>query len=236
MNKIASKLSTFAITSVMLIAFAPLAFAGEMYPVGTPVMSMPHTLSVTGEGRVTVAADRAEISLSIDSTDTNARAARLKNNQVVTQLREKLATFGLAKEDVVLNYSSGYPNYEYKEDNTRKQISYNSNYSVTVKVKDLNKLSDIQDAIGDFETVNINSTNYLLDNNENALDQAREKAFKDVQKKAEKLAKAFGVKLGAVSNISEMSYLGIAYGSPYSGQSNTVDVSMSLSATYEFTK
>jgi hypothetical protein len=230
MKKFSTKLAIFAATSALLVSFAPLSFAGE--GVMAPAYNAPKVLSITGEGKATVAPDKAVISVSIESTESNARAARLKNNETLNKLRERMSAFGIDKKDVKLDYSGGYPNYEYREDSTRKLSNYVSTYSVSINVKNLGNIEQIQDAISEYENINLNSTNYMLENNESALDQAREKAFKDASKKAEKLAKTFGVKLGNVSSISESSYSG--YG--YSTGSGDVEVSLSLYVTYEFNK
>lgn len=230
MKKFSTRLAVFAATSALLVSFAPLSFAGE--GIMAPSYSAPRVISLTGEGKATVAPDKAVISVNIESTETTARAARQKNNEALTKLRDRMMAFGIDKKDVKLDYSGGYPNYEYKEDNTRKLSNYVSTYSVSITVKNLGNIEQIQDAIGEYENINLNNTNFLLENNESALDMAREKALKDATKKAEKLAKAFGVKLGSVSSISESSYSG--YG--YSGTTNDVEVTLSLFVSYEFTK
>lgn len=231
MKKFTTRLAVLAATSALLVTFAPLSFAGE--GVMAPTMySAPRVLSLTGEGKATVAPDKATISVTIESTEPNARSARQKNNEALNKLRDRMMAFNIEKKDVKLDYSGGYPNYEYKEDNTRKLSNYVSTYSVTINVKNLSNIDQIQDAVSEFENINLNNVNYMLENNESALDTAREKALKDATKKAEKLAKAFGVKLGNVSSVSESSYSG--YG--YAGANNDVEVTLSLFVTYEFSK
>lgn len=225
MQKLSQKFAAVVTTAALVITMAPLAFAGS-------TEGVPRTLSVTGEGKVSVQADHATISLTIENTDASARTARQKNMAVFGQLKDALASFGLGKDDIKVDYYSGYPNFQYNEDNSRKMTSYTASYSVTVQVKDLTKISDMLDKIADFENVNLMGTNYLLDNNESAVDQAREKAAADAQKKASKLAKAFNSTLGAVTSLYESSYTNIGYGAT-GMQSTNVDVTVSLSVGYE---
>ncbi|MCC6643324.1 SIMPL domain-containing protein [Candidatus Peregrinibacteria bacterium] len=228
MKKLKSQLGIIVTTVALCLNMAPLAFAGEMPLNGS-------YLSVTGEGHYLAEADKATVNLTIESIEKNAREARAKNKQVYAELKTALVALGIDQKDIKLDYYGGYPNFEYQMDNSKKQTSYTSSYSVSIQLKDLSKVDAVLDKVNDFETVNLMGTSYLLENNEEAMDKAREKAVQDTQKRAQKLAKAFGKTLGSLSNVSESSYSNIGY-SAAGGQTTAVDVIVTLYASFEISK
>jgi hypothetical protein len=81
------------------------------------------------------------------------------------------------------------------------------NNQLTVKVRDLDRLSDVLDdaiaAGGD--AVRVNNVSFSVDEPEQYLGEAREQAMQDARERAEQLASLAGVTLGQVRSISESS-------------------------------
>lgn len=81
------------------------------------------------------------------------------------------------------------------------------NNQLTVKVRDLDRLSDVLDdaiaAGGD--AVRVNNVSFSVDEPEQYLGEAREQAMKDARERAEQLASLAGVTLGQVRSVSESS-------------------------------
>ena len=233
MNKLKKNL-TVAVTSLALcLTLVPVAFAGNDLS-----STVPAIISVTGEGKATVAADKAVISVTIESVENTARNARQKNNQVYSDLKTAMQSMGVEVKDINIDYNSGFPNYEYGENNVRKLTNYTSTYTVSIKVKDVSKVEALTDRLTDFDTVNFQNVSYLLDNNESATDQAREKAVDNALSKAQKLAKLYHVTLGNVTSVNESSYVSTPYSGMMggSGSTNSVEVTTSLTVNYEISK
>lgn len=228
MKNLKSQLGIIIATVALCLNMAPLTFAGE-------APTNYRFISVTGEGHYAAEADKAVVNVTIESTEKNARESRNKNKQIYADLKKALVSMGVDQKDIKLDYYGGYPNFEYQMDNSKKQTSYTSTYSVSIQFKDLSKVDAVLDKINEFETVNLIGTSYTLENNEDAMDKAREKAVQDAQKRAQKLAKAFNSTVGSLSSVSESSYSNIGY-SAAGGQTNTVDVVVTLYVSYEINK
>ena len=229
MNKMQKNLGLAVMSLALCLSLVPLAFAGS------DVSAIPATISVSGEGKATVSADKAVISVTIESVEATARAARLKNNQIYAEVKSAMQTMGIDAKDVNIDYNSGFPNYEFGENNLRKLTNYTSTYTVSIKVKDISKIDALTDRLTEFDTVNFQSVSYLLDDNEVATDQAREMAVANAAKKAEKLAKLYHVNLGGVMSVYESSYVSTPYSGMMggTGSTNSVEVTTSLTVNYE---
>ena len=81
------------------------------------------------------------------------------------------------------------------------------NNQLTVKVRDLDRLSDVLDdaitAGGD--AVRVNNVSFSVDEPEQYLGEAREQAMQDARERAEQLASLAGVTLGQLRSVSESS-------------------------------
>lgn len=243
MKKFSSLVSIPAATLLLTLAMAQISYAGSSDGIGL-AGGYPHTISVYGEGKASVSADKATISLSIDNSASSARAAKQKNNDVVNALRTALSSLGVSKDDVKIVYYNSYKSEVYSENSmmmdtkgsskpSTPKYTYNSNYTLSVSVKDVKKVNDVLDKLSEIEQVNMNGVTYALTNNEKAQDEARVKAMKDAESKANKLAKLYNIKLGQILNLSESSY-----SNPYDysmgfGQSDQVEVTVSISIGYE---
>lgn len=230
MKSLARTLSLSLTGLALCLSLAPLSLADST----TVTNISPPTLSVTGEGKVVVPADRATIAVTIESVESSFRAARVKNNQIYSDLKSSLATLGVDGKDINIDYTYGMPNYEYGDKNVRKVTNYTVDYNISIQVRDLAKLDTITDKLSDFETLNLSNTTYSTDNLEQATDQAREKAVTNALNKAQKLAKLYHLNLGRVTSLNESSYPSSP--SYYTGSnyaSNSVELSLTLSVSYE---
>ena len=74
---------------------------------------------------------------------------------------------------------------------------------MTIKVRDLTKVSSLIDTLVGAGANEIGGINFMVAQASKLLDEAREKAVADARRKAEIYAKAAGVSLGAPLSISE---------------------------------
>jgi uncharacterized protein YggE len=237
MKKLSSSLGIATMALLLSLSVVQPSFAADL----APAAGGYRAISVTGDGKASAMADKAVINLSLDSTDTTARGAKQKNNTIVNKIRSDLASLGITKDDVKIEYSSSYKAYAYPEmmegDKSVKPTSnsYTSNYSVSVTVKTIKNVDAVLDKVADMESVNMNGVSYMLENNVSAEDQAREKAMKNAENKAKKLAKLYNVEIGKILNLSEYSSSG-AYGYSYMGPGQSGDkmeVFVNVSVSYE---
>lgn len=160
------------------------------------------TISFDGTGKVVGAPDIATVDLGMTTTDPNVQTALKTNNDKMNQLNAALKALGIADADIQTSQYNVYPNYDYSK-SPQVLTGYTANQSVTVKIRDLSKVSDTLAAAGTVGANTVSGLNFTIDNPETLQAQAREKAIADAMDKAVVLEKQLGIKLTRVVNFSE---------------------------------
>jgi len=198
-------------------------FQTKLAPVFHTTQSINNDFAVTGEGIVAVPPDQAEISLGIIVSDSSVRVAQTKANAKIETVKNSIKALGVKDEDIKTSSYSINPNYDYTL-NIRKILDYTIDISLSIKIKDLNRVGEIIDAatVGGLNT--INGLNFSLADPQKALDQARVQAVNDAKRKAGITARTAGFTLGKIVNYSEYDNSGVTpqpltFDSTYSKQS-----------------
>jgi uncharacterized protein YggE len=161
---------------------------------------------VTGTGKVTVVPDIAVLSLGVEAQSTTVSEAQTDAAGAMTDVMAVLTGNGIADKDIQTQWYSIAPVTrwidDYKEQIT---IGYRVTNTVTVKIRDIDRVGTIIDAItaaaGDLTRVN--SINFTVDDTESYYDEAREKAVLDAMDKAEQIAAVAHFTLGNPIYVSE---------------------------------
>ena len=164
-------------------------------------------LSVNGTGSVTVAPDVAQLELGVEFVANTVAQARSGAAEAMDEIMASLEANGVDEKDVRTRYFNIYPQDNYKNESTPEITGFTVCNQVTVIVRDIDTASDVLDdaiaAGGD--SVRVNGINFTVDEPEQYLDEAREKAVANAREHAETLASAAGVSVGGVRSISESS-------------------------------
>lgn len=174
------------------------------------------SLSVSGEGTVSVKPDIATVNLTViaqapllkDATSDNNK----KNNQVVTFLKLK----GIDAKDIKTTLYNVTPQYQVGVD-TRpclmgapcpplmppKIVSYEVTNSLEVKIRNLDTIGAILDGAIGAGANSVNGPVFTVDDEEKTKAEARALAVEQAQNKAKALAKAMGVSLIKISGFAE---------------------------------
>jgi uncharacterized protein YggE len=169
-------------------------------------------IQVTAEGSVDLAPDMAVLGLTVMREAKTARLALDANSAAMKQVLAALQKQGIAERDLQTANFSIQPRYVYPSSNAgggrkqRKIVGYTVRNSLTVRVRDIANLGVILDqsvSLGVNEGGNIRFVN---DDPAQALSQARTLAMQNAVAKANTLAKAGGVKVGKILEISEHSF------------------------------
>ena len=173
-----------------------------------PLLSSPddRTLHVTGSGSVVGEPDIATLSLGVSVEKASVEEAREVAASAMTDVTASLTANNVAEKDIQTENFSIYPQYDYT-DNGRVLRGYKVNNTVSVKVRELESLSDIIDAAaaagGDI--VVVNAIDFMIEDSTALQTQARALAVKNAEAKAQTLAAASGVTLGKPVTITEIS-------------------------------
>ncbi|QQR82171.1 SIMPL domain-containing protein [Candidatus Campbellbacteria bacterium] len=194
-------------------------------------VSASNVIAVSGEGKVFAVPDIAEIGFSVvaeKKTLTEAQTASAeKINAIMTYLKEQ----GVAEKDIqTANYSAN-PKYEYRASGTsvpaaasgmsagssagiemmpvyyppqnQVLVGYEVSQTITVKVRDTEKVGALVTGIGAKGATNMYGPTFTIDDEVALQREARQKAIDDAKTKAQQLAKDLGVKLVRIVSFSE---------------------------------
>lgn len=164
-------------------------------------------MSVSAEGEVFARPDIATISFGVQSARFGeavdaTKEGTLKMNAVMAALEE----LGIDEKDVKTTQYRLNPVYSYpRESGLRKLSGYELYQAATVKIRDLEKIGEIVEAVSSVGANQIGNVNFTIDDSDELQAQAREDAITKAQEKAEAIAKAAGISLGKIVNIYESS-------------------------------
>ena len=167
--------------------------------------SLANTITVTGTGDSTGAPDVANIQLGIDISDPQVGAAIQKANDVMNAVTAAVKGKGVDDKDLQTTNFNIYP-----EDVTDKttgqptgQRIYHVQNFLNVKLHDTSKIGDVIDAGLSAGATNVSGLSFSVEDTSKLEADARAKALKDAQDRAQQLASAIGVKLGKPVLVSE---------------------------------
>jgi len=193
--------------SVLFILAASTPLAAQ------PVYAEPSPrIVVNGQGSVDIAPDMAVLTLSVTRQAPTAKEAVAENSQAMEGVLKAMRAQGIADRDLQTAGFSIAPQYTHlqrygeKKGSTRKFSGYLVRNTLTVRVRDIAKVGQVLDtsiSLGVNEGGNILFTN---DDPTDVLAKARANGVAAAKAKALTLAKAAGVRLGKVLEISEQSY------------------------------
>lgn len=164
-----------------------------------------HSISITGEGRVTGVPDVAKIQLGYSVEKKTVAEAQKENTAKINTVVDKLKKdFKIDAKDIKTADYYISPQYDY---NNGKQTlrSYLVNQNLDVKVRQMDKVSSIIEAAGAIGLNQIGNLSFEIDNPEKLKEEAREKALEQAKIKAASLSDIVGVKLGKIISFSESS-------------------------------
>jgi uncharacterized protein len=196
-------------------AAALLAASLSTAAAGLPALAddTPRTLTLTGRAEVRSTPDMAVISAGTVSEADTARAALSANNDTMRQVLETIAAAGVAEKDMQTSDFSVQPKYTYPpraSDGTQdapKIVGYTVSNTVTVIVRELDKLGGVMDAVVSSGVNQMHGLSFTIAEPEPLRNQARQAAVADALARAKLYADAAGVKLGAIQSISEASHV-----------------------------
>jgi len=174
---------------------------------------MPATISITGEGEVLAVPDIGQFTFSVRAEATEAAAAQEQSGTIINDILAFLEESGVAETDVTTTSYNLYPTYDWIEQiclpgefcqrGEQVQVGFEVNQSVQVKVRNTDSASAILAGVGERKATNISGLNFVVDDTDTLMDEARTQAIADARTQAEKLAVDLGVTLGDITGYFE---------------------------------
>jgi uncharacterized protein YggE len=164
----------------------------------------PDTITVSGKGTVTTAPDEAVLTLTVESEAPDPGAALDATSQATKKVLERLKAEGAEETAVETSNISLYPIRTYDPQTGEESLTgYRAQNTVTVTLTEALTVGKVLAASVEAGVTNVSGPVWRLAEDSVAVAEALKKAVADAQGKAEALAGAQGVKVGAVVAIVE---------------------------------
>ncbi len=159
-------------------------------------------ITVSAQGEIEAEPDLAVVVVGAVTTELQALDAYNKNNQIIERVIAAVTGSGINKKDIKTTRFSLAPQYDHSE-RQRKFIGYEVRHTLAVNVRNIKKVGMVLDRATEAGANDIGSISFTIDDPTKLESIARERAVKAAHAKAQEMAKAAGVKLGKVVQISE---------------------------------
>ncbi len=180
---------------------APAAMARE------EMLTVPnsHSVTVVGEGTVSIQPDIATASIGVEVVRPTVREASVAAEAIMEEVQSALLSQNIDETDIQTMHFSIFaerfgPGGLLDENDVRYRVSN----TVFITIQDLESIGDVLDAAIDAGANNIYGVDFSLADPASVESEARAKAVADAFGKAEELAELIGVGVGEVMGISEI--------------------------------
>lgn len=199
---------TVKASACLLVAVAAI-MASYQYKISVDETYPTRTFSVEGTGEIETVPDLATFSVTV-VTDGGKNVAEVQtaNTEKMNRINAFLKEQGVAKEDLKTGQYNLSPRYSYAPCVTGSCpaptiTGYSLTQTLEVKVRENGKLGDLLSGVVANGANSVSEVRFVVDDDSDAKDAAREKAIADAKKKARVLAKAAGFRIGKLVSLYE---------------------------------
>lgn len=236
-----------AVASFAILGGIPALLGGLRSPdvVAAASGDPTHGITVQGTATISLKPDQASISLGVDAQASTAAQAQANASKAMAAVIAAVKGQGVADADLATQGISLNPSYGDQAPNGSPRVTgYQADQSVSVKVHDLDKVGPVIDAGVAAGATSVGGISFSLADPTVATNQARGMAVNDAHARAQALATAAGVTLGAPISITEESatqppiYYGALDAAAAPGkvatpvQPGTTDVTVTINVVY----
>jgi len=166
----------------------------------------PNTISVSGTGTAKGSPDIATVNIGVMNRNDDPAKAVSENNSKMNAIMGAVKELGVDAKDIQTTNFSIHAEQHYDQKGRITNVTYVANNSVSITVRDLNKVGDVLGKSVSNGANSINGVNFGVSDPEKLQTQARDKAMANAKAKAEQMAKAAGTTIDKVMTISENIY------------------------------
>jgi uncharacterized protein YggE len=170
------------------------------------VIDTSRTITVVGEGTVSAEPDQAVVTVGVETIGDTVQKATGESGDIMTALLAAFKAEGVAVADIRTSGYGVWTDYGSRSDivGSDSKPIYRVNNTVSVTVRDLDKLGAILDAAIEAGANSIQGITFTVEDRAGLATDARVKAAADAKAKAEELAKLMNLKVGSVVSVSEV--------------------------------
>lgn len=242
MKKIGAVITFF----ILLFVFAKW---GPSIPFSVLSQTRGEPMIVVGEGKSTAIPDIAKVSAGIEEQGQTLKQVQDSANKKSQSLVDALEKLGIENKDIKTTSYNIYPQNDYQS-NPPKITGYQVSTSYEVTVRKIDNINNVLTTVTNAGANLVGGVSFdLSDEVKNkAMDAARKDAVKTAKENAESLARASGVTLGKIINVTESrngnprpifmtdKAIGLGGGTPIAQpdiQPGTTEIDVTISLSYE---
>lgn len=190
---------------LFLVAFIPVAVLAD----GLPQAPYIH---VTGHGEVHAVPDILRVSLTLEKTSLDAKAARADVEERAAKVLAVAAKLGIADKDIAAPSVTVYPDYQWQQSSISssgqgKQVltGYHVTRAISLTLRDVSRYGELADGLFAAGVTRLDSVDPDSSKRQELQRQAMTAAVADARNKAETLADAADVPLGGLYSLMDVS-------------------------------
>lgn len=196
----------------MLTLFLLVKTVDALERVGDSPYAGPNVITVTGTGKAETPPTIANVTFTVEESGATVAEAQDKATKKMDAALEAVHTAGVDDKDVTTSGYNTYPEYEQVRPcmpgaacptGSPKIIGYKASQTVTVKVRDTEKVGELLQSLGTAGVQNISGPEFKVDDDTTVMQEARGKAIENARENARVLARQLGVRLGDVVSYSD---------------------------------
>lgn len=186
----------------MLVGLLAVPAAAQLPSNAMPQEERP-ALFVTADAEVEAAPDRAHLSIAVETRGRTSQQAGAESARIQTAVLEALRRLGVESAQLQTRAVQVTPEYQYPREGGRPSVTgYVARNEVVVEVRDLTRIGSLIDASLAQGATNVGGPHFSLANPDSARREALDLAVRKALADAQVMARAAGVRVGRVLEIS----------------------------------
>ncbi|MBA3853023.1 MAG: hypothetical protein C0503_01335 [Gemmatimonas sp.] len=162
-------------------------------------------LMVSGRASVAVTPDRAELGIAVESRSRTAAQASSDNARIQTAVLDALRRLGVTSAQIQTRSVQVSPEFQYPREGGRPTLTgYVARNEVVLTLSDLTKVGPAIDAALAQGATQVSGPRFTLANPDSARREALDAAVRKAMADAQVMARAAGVRVGRILEISSM--------------------------------
>lgn len=192
------------ISTIALLALLATACGGDRAPAERGTL-----VSISASGEASKAPDIARISAGVVTEAEDSEKAMRDNAEQMDKLLKAIKKAGIDDKDVQTSGISLSPRYDYQQGRKPQITGYMARNTVSIKVREMEKLGDVLDDLAAAGANQINGPSLEIGEPEPVMAEARKQALEKAQARAEDYAKSLDMKVRRIVSVSESGNVGI---------------------------
>lgn len=168
-----------------------------------------NTITVSGSGEATAIPDSARFNVGVTHEAETVEEAQAQSTEAINEIIGYLEEAGISEENIKTTSYNVSPRYEYIErqigqpSGERQLVGYEVSQRLEVTIDDTEQAGELLSGVGERGANNVSQLQFVVDDEESVLREARTNAIADARENAEALADALGVRLDGVVGFNE---------------------------------